>query len=117
MATIGDVVLIFYRDESAFFARIDSIQPDIKKGWFKVHLLILAIPMRTVTWILREEYLNGIPFTMEGNPVRIESIKPLPIETYSDDIKEKVTEKVPPKEGRKVIPFEKFKKDSTKETA
>jgi hypothetical protein len=116
MATIGDVVLIYYKDQSFFFARIESIEPDIKKGWFKVQLLILAIPLRTVTWILRKEYLNGIPFTMEGNPVRIEAVKPLPVETYSHDTEEKLSEETPPQKGRKIIPFRKYGRDSATET-
>lgn len=116
MAYIGDVVLVYYREESAFFARIDSINPDIKKGWFEVQLLVLTIPMRTVTWILREEYLNGVPFTMEGNPVRIEAVNPLPIESDSEDANKRVTEKIPPKDERKVIPFRKSKEDILKGT-
>ncbi len=116
MAYIGDVVLIYYREESAFFARIDSIKPDIKKGWFRVQFLILTIPLRTVTWILREEYINGVPFTMEGNPVRIEAVNPLPVESDSEDINKRATEKVSPKDARKLIPFKKSKKDTIKGT-
>ncbi|GAF94618.1 unnamed protein product, partial [marine sediment metagenome] len=65
MTTIGDVVLIYFKDEPTFFARIESIEADIKKDWFIVEFLILAIPLRAVIWILREEYINGVPFTME----------------------------------------------------
>lgn len=116
MATIGDVVLVYHGDRASFFARIDSIEPDIKRGWYKVQLLILTLPMRAVTWILREEYLNGIPFTMEGNPVRIEAVKPLPIEPYSDDTDEEFSEKNVPRGGRKVIPFKRTTRGSSKDT-
>ena len=116
MANIGDVVLIYYKDQSFFFARIESIEPDIKKGWLKVQLLILAIPLRTVTWILRKEYLNGTPFTMEGNPVRIEAVKPLPVDISSHDTEEKLPEEAPSQKGGKVIPFKKYRRDSASET-
>jgi hypothetical protein len=116
MATIGDVILVYYREEAAFFARIDSIEPDIKKGWYKVQLLILTLPVRAVTWILREEYLNGIPFTMEDNPVRIEAVKPLPIGSNSDDTSGKPPGKSPTRGGRKVIPFKKIKRGLLKDT-
>ncbi|MBW1715551.1 MAG: hypothetical protein JRJ77_06935 [Deltaproteobacteria bacterium] len=116
MATIGDVVLIYFKDEPTFFARIESIEPDTKKDWLIVQLLILAIPLRNVTWILREEYINGAPFTMEGNPVRIEAVNPLPSKSDSEDIKKKASQKERAQQGGKVIPFAKPKKDDTKVT-
>ena len=116
MATIGDVVLIYFRDKPTFFARIDSIEPDIKKDWFGVQFLILTIPLRTVTWILREEYINGVPFTMEGDPVRIEAVNPLPAELDSEDRKKRVPQKGSAHQGGKVIPFAKPKKGDRKVT-
>jgi len=116
MTTIGDVVLIYFKDEPTFFARIESIEPDIKKDWFIVQLLILAIPLRGVIWILREEYINGVPFTMEGNPVRIEAVNPLPAESDSEDKGEKAPKKERAQQGGKVIPFAKPKKDDRKVT-
>ena len=116
MATIGDVVLIYFRDKATFFARIESIEPDIKKHWFIVQLLILAIPLRTVTWILREEYINGVPFTMEENPVRIEAVNPLPAESDSEDKKKRAPQKESAHRGGKVIPFVKPKKGDRKVT-
>jgi hypothetical protein len=116
MARMGDVVLVYHRDRAGFFARIDSIEPDIKKDWYKVQLLILTLPIRAVTWILREEYLNGIPFTMEDNPVRIEAVKPLPIEPYSNNMDEKPAFQRLARGGRKVIPFKRTTRRSAKDT-
>jgi len=116
MTNIGDVVLIYYGEKPAFFARIDSIEPDIKKDWFRVRLLVLTIPMRTVTWILREEYVNGIPFAMEGNPVKIEAVNPLPPISDSEETKGGTIKKVASKDGRKVIPFIKSRKKDIKGT-
>ena len=115
MAMIGDVVEVYYRDKPAFYARIDSITPDIKKNWFMVELLILTTPLRKVTWTLREEYINGVPFTMEGNEIRIEALSPPPMASDSDDI-EKANHTALPKEGRKILPFKKPTKDSKKMT-
>jgi hypothetical protein len=112
MATVGDVVLVYHSDRASFFARIDSIEPDVKKGWYKVQLLILTLPIRAVMWIVREEYLNGIPFTMEGNTVRIEAVKPLPPELYPDDTNEEPSATGPPRAGRKVIPFKRTRRGS-----
>jgi hypothetical protein len=114
MITIGDVVLIYFGDEPTFFARIDSIEPDIKKDWFRVQLLILAIPLRTVTWILREEYIDGLPFTMEGNPVRIEALNRLTAELHSEDGKKGAGQTESVHRGGKVIPFAKPKKGDGK---
>lgn len=110
MTDIGDVVLIYFREKPAFFARIDSIEPDVKKGWFRVQLLILTIPLRTVMWILREEYINGVPFTMEGNPARIEAVNPLPLASDFEGTRKGAMRKVPSKGERKIIPFRKSRK-------
>jgi spermidine synthase len=56
------------------FARIEAIEPDIKRGWYHVHLLLLQIPLTVVTWILRVAYINGETFTMEGKPIRLEKV-------------------------------------------
>jgi hypothetical protein len=109
MVNVGDVVMIYYREIPTFFARVESIRADVKKDWFNVELLVLSIPLRAITWTLREEYINGAPFTMDGNRVRIEAVKPLPA---SPDAKE--TKSIPANGGNKVIPFRKSKEKSHK---
>jgi len=74
MADINDVVLIYMEDKPQAFARIEAIEPDIKRGWYHVKLLLLQIPMAVVTWILRDVYINGETFTMEGKPMRLERV-------------------------------------------
>jgi hypothetical protein len=71
----GDVVLVHQKDKPALYARIEAIGPDVKKDWFQVTLLLLTLPAQVVTWILREEYINGAPFTMGGKPMRLEKVK------------------------------------------
>lgn len=76
MALENDVVLIYMEEAPMAFARVEHIIADHKPGWFQVTLLILSIPMKTVTWILREEYINGETFTMEGKAMRLELLEP-----------------------------------------
>ncbi len=71
---VGDVILIHYQDEPALYARIEAIEPDVKKDWYQVTLLFLTLPAQTVTWILREAYINGEIFTMGGQPMRLKKV-------------------------------------------
>ena len=75
MATERDIVLIYSEDTPLTFARIEEISPDIKPNWYHVKLLILQIPLQPVTWILRDSYINGEEFTMDGRKVRLELIE------------------------------------------
>ncbi len=74
MADINDIVLIYMEEKPQAFARIEAIEPDIKRGWYHVQLLLLQIPLTIVTWILRDVYINGETFTMEGKPIRLEKV-------------------------------------------
>jgi hypothetical protein len=106
MRSEGEVILIYYKDQATAYARIESIGPDIKKGWYQVTLLLLTIPAQTVTWILRESYVDGALFTMGGIPVRLEEVKraSLPGDT---EISDRSKEKEAPGKPGKVIPFKK----------
>lgn len=102
----GDLVLIYFKDEPGVYARIERIEPDIKKDWYQVTLLLLTIPHQVITWILREEYINGEVFTMGGNSMRLTKIERLPTEekdTGSSDTENGKTEKKP----GKVLTFKK----------
>ena len=70
----NDVILVYIKDQPAFFARVEKIIADMKPGWWQVKLLILQIPLITATWILDEEQIRGADFTMSGTPVRIEKV-------------------------------------------
>jgi len=82
MSREGDIVLIHIKDQPTIYARIEAIEPDVKKGWYRVKLLLLSIPHQIITWILRDEYINGAPFTMDGNPVMMKEIKKIQIPSY-----------------------------------
>lgn len=71
----NDVILVYVEDKPAFFARIEKIVADTKKGWWQVTFLILSIPLKTYTWILDNEQIRGADFTMGGTPMRIEVVK------------------------------------------
>ena len=74
MAKVGDLLLAYVADKPAFFARIESIDPDAKSGWYQVSLLVLQVPLAQVTWILRPEYIDGASFTMGGKKVQLEPV-------------------------------------------
>lgn len=74
MADINDVVLIYLEDQPLTFARIEDILPDSKPDWYHVKLLMLQVPLQVVTWILRDVYINGETFTMNGKPMRLERV-------------------------------------------
>ncbi len=70
----NDVVLIYIDNNPSFFARIENITADVKKGWWRVRLLIFQIPLMVTTWILDNEQIQGADFTMGGTPIRIEKV-------------------------------------------
>ncbi len=75
MATEEDIVLIYSGDIPLTFARIEEISADIKPNWYHVKLLILQVPLQPVTWILKDSYINGEEFTMDGRKVRLELVE------------------------------------------
>ena len=108
----GDVVLIHYQDKPMAYARIEAIAPDVKKDWYQVTLLLLTIPSRTVTWILREAYIQGEIFTMSGQPVRIARVERHQSEDKNRDDAERQPTTLspqPPVQKVKVLPFKKEK--------
>ncbi len=76
MADVNDLVLVHVNREAGFFARIEAVEPDVKRGWLQVSLLVLTMPPQVKTWILRPEYLEGEEFTMDGVPMRMEKVVP-----------------------------------------
>lgn len=103
---VGDVILIHYQDHPVAYARIEGIHPDIKKDWYQVTLLLLTLPAQMVTWILREEYINGASFTMGGQSVKLEPVKrALPGRAPEGDDRPKGPK--PAEKASKVIAFKK----------
>lgn len=105
----NDLVLIYLEDAPLFFARIENISEDYKPGWNHVKLLLLQVPLQVVTWILRDAYIDGAPFTMDGKKMRFEKIV-CPGEPEEND---EVTDKgkpAKPASAQKVISFSDFKK-------
>ncbi len=74
MTMENDIVLIYFENQPVTFARIEDIRPDVKKNWYLVRLLFLQIPLQTVTWILRDVYIQGEEFTMDGKKMRLEKV-------------------------------------------
>ncbi|MBL0717579.1 MAG: hypothetical protein JJV89_05980 [Desulfosarcina sp.] len=95
MSQENDIVLIYCEDQPLAFARIEEILPDHKNDWYHVKMLILQIPLQTVTWLLRTAYIEGVEFTMDGKKMRLEAI-------------------TSPEEDKKIPPPVKPKKKKTK---
>ncbi len=109
MATINDVVLIYFEDKPLIFARIEDISPDVKKDWYLVKLLILQVPLQAVTWILKEAYINGDEFTMNEKRMRLEKVE-CPEDQSIEDITEGSSEKINVNKDANVISFSDLKK-------
>ena len=102
MATTNDIVLIHLEDTPVSFARIESILPDAKKDWYQVRLLMLQVPLQVVTWILRNDYINGDEFSMDGKKMRFELVKsPVQDLPSIDSARKKNQEKNQGKKGKK----------------
>jgi hypothetical protein len=91
MTIKNDLVLIYFEDNPLSFARIESILPDSKPDWFHVKLLMLQVPPQVVTWILRDVYINGTEFTMNGKRMRLVKVE-VPDEATSPELIDKQDE-------------------------
>jgi hypothetical protein len=109
MAMEKDLVLIYFEDKPLSFARIEDILPDHKPNWYHVKLLLLQIPLQTVTWILRDAYINGEEFTMGGKRMRLEMVVS-PEGTQPPEESRKQTETEEKAGGAKVISLKDLKK-------
>ncbi len=112
MTSEGDIILIYFEGKPLSFARIEEILPNSKPSWYHVKLLMLQVPVHTITWILRDSYINGAEFTMNGKKIRIEHV------VCPDDQKAHQThnsilegsDKTKTLEGAKIIPFTDIRK-------
>ena len=105
MTAEGDIVLISFEDKPLVFARIENILPDSKPAWYHVKLLMLQVPVHTITWILRDSYIDGAEFTMNGKKVKLERVV-CPEEPRRD----KKTPEAKDPGGARVISFADLKK-------
>jgi hypothetical protein len=107
MTAENDIVLIFFEDQPLVFARIEAIAPDVKKNWYHVRLLLLQFPLETVTWILKDAYIDGQEYTMGGKRMRLEKVV-APKEDIlpgSDAPKKKKATQSPVPGDKKIIPL------------
>jgi hypothetical protein len=109
MTTENDLVLIHFEDNPLVFARIESIIPDAKPDWYHVTLLMLQVPLQTVTWILRDVYISGETFTMNGKSMRLEKVEAPPEDQA--DLENEKTVKIEKNSTAKVISFSDLKKN------
>lgn len=110
MATENDIVLIHFEEQPLTFARIEEILPDAKPNWYHVRLLLLQVPLQVVTWILRDAYINGEEFTMNGKRMRLEKVAAPQPEAAKNSVPKPPADKRPGE--AKVISLKDVKKDS-----
>jgi hypothetical protein len=110
MATENDIVLIYLEENPMAFARIEGILPDSKPDWYHVKLLILQVPIQVVTWILRDIYINGETFQMNGKAMRLELVEvPSTDDKFEKEDPQPESTKNPEQKGS-VISLKDFKK-------
>ena len=104
-----DLVLVHIDHKPSFFARVEDINPDYKRGWWRIKLFVLALPMKTVTWIIDDDQIRGADFTMGGTPVRLERVTPPREEPAAEEATESVPEAVAPPERKqaRILSFQK----------
>lgn len=73
----GDILLIHHKGQAQVFARVEEITADHKPGWWRLRMTVLQVPPQELSWILREEYIDGQEFTMSGDPIRLEPLPPV----------------------------------------
>ena len=112
MATENDLVLVYFEDKPLSFARIEEVLPDSKPNWYHVKLMLLQIPIQVVTWILRDVYINGEEFTMNGKRMRLEKVEvpQEPGQTEPENMQETVEAPEENGNGATVISFKDRKK-------
>ena len=108
MAVENDIVLIYMEEQPLAFARVETILPDSKPDWYHITLLLLQIPLQMTTWILKDVYINGDTFTMNGKKMRLEKVEaPEPREQEEETMQP--IEKSPAKDN--IISLKDFKKE------
>ncbi|MCF8068595.1 MAG: hypothetical protein K9L30_08435 [Desulfobacterales bacterium] len=97
MTVEKDLVLVYLENEPLFFARVEDIKADVKPDWYHVKMLLLQIPLQTVTWILRDIYISGGTFTMNGKEMRLEKVvcPADPDDVFEDDEDEEEIKEAP----------------------
>ena len=73
---------------------MESILPDAKRDWYHIKFLLLQIPLQVVTWILKDDYINGHHFYMNGTRMKIKKIE-TPVEELSFTKSQKIFETMP----------------------
>lgn len=109
MAVENDLVLIHHEDQPVLFARIEAILADSKPDWYHVKLLLLQVPPQEVTWILRDVYIDGQEFTMNGQRMRLEKVVS-PSEAGTPPAGETASPPAPRSNGGHVISLKDLKK-------
>jgi hypothetical protein len=108
MTTENDIVLIYMEEQPLVFARVERILPNSKPDWYHITLLMLQVPLQVTTWILKDVYINGDTFTMNGKKMRLEKVESPELSVYEAETTQP-KQKFP--ESANVISLKDFKKE------
>jgi len=68
----SDVVVVRIQEKPMFYAQIRAIEPDVKRGWYRV---TLQSPFGEHQWILEDVHVFlGQTWTFRGVPHRMERV-------------------------------------------
>lgn len=109
MAKENDIVLIHFEDKPLIFARIEEILPDPKADWYQIKLLMLQVPLQVATWILKDTYIDGAEFTMDGKKLRMEQVF-CPKDQKEQQLRQEKQQTTPESAGGKVISLDDLRK-------
>lgn len=70
----NDVCIIYVNDLPQGFIRIESIESDIKPGWYSVKFIELLFPIKVNTWKIDEEHLKGADINMKGFTFKLQPL-------------------------------------------
>jgi hypothetical protein len=104
MRAIGEVVAISIDGKPSVYGRIEGYEPDRRPRWYQVNILLLTFPPQNLTWILREEQIDGEAFTMDGVPVEIQAVpgrQPAPVSGEEKSLRPGVVISLAARAGRK----------------
>lgn len=82
----NDVCILYVNGLPGNFVRIESIEPDVKPGWYEVNFIELTFPLQTIKWKIDEDHLKGGNINMKGTTFNLQLV---PNQVNKKTIKEK----------------------------
>jgi hypothetical protein len=94
-----DVCMLYINGFPQSFVRVNWIWEDEKRGWWRVNLTRLALPLESWTWTLDDNHLEGEEWTMDGIPMQLQILPRPDLSDKPKVIKQKPEPTPPPVAG------------------